>query len=71
MRKFAQISDLFKKSGANFLSYEKDSESAGFILKFYDDPQKIPVATDWFLYLDDLLLTAENEFGIEPDSWKD
>jgi len=71
MRKFAPIADLFKKPGLNFLSYEKDTESAGYILKFYDEPQKAPLATDWFLDLDDLLLTTENEFGIAPDSWKD
>jgi hypothetical protein len=71
MRKFAPINDLFRKPGLNFLSYEKDSESAGYILKFYDDPQKSPINTDWFLDLESLLLTAENDYGIEPDSWKD
>jgi hypothetical protein len=71
MKKFAQIADIFKKPGLNYVSYIKDEESAGYILAYYDEPLKPHTQTDWFLELEDLIRLAETELGIDPESWKD
>ena len=71
MKKFAKIINLLTDSDFEYLVYQKDKDSAGYILSFYKEPLKPPLKEDWFLEKEDMLSFAESEFGIEIDSWKD
>ena len=71
MKKFAKIINILNNSEFEYVSYQKDSDSAGYILSFYKEPLKPPLKEDWFLEKEDLLSFTESEYGIEIDSWKD
>jgi hypothetical protein len=71
VKKFAKIINLLNDNEFEFVSYQKDNDSAGYILSFYQEPQKPPLKEDWFLEKEELLSFAESEFGIEVDAWKD
>jgi hypothetical protein len=71
LKKFAKISNLLSNCEFEYVSYQKDSDSAGYILCFYKEPLKPTLKEDWFLEKEELLSFTESEYGIDADSWKD
>ncbi len=69
MKRFAQVFDKTRLKEYDFLSWQKDENSAGYILSYYTDPQKNSIKEDWFLELEELLSFTESEYGIDPEKW--
>jgi hypothetical protein len=68
---FAQIPKMYQKDDINYLILEIDSLNGGYkVLKMNDMQDKAPIADDWFLEYDDVMIAANEYYGVNPTDWK-
>lgn len=68
---FAEIPRMYRRDDINYLILEIDTHNGGYrILKMNDMRDKMPISDDWFLEYDDIMIAANEYYGVKPIDWK-